>query len=59
MMTVTNERRVIIICDCCREALPTGDNIPDVWRQAQEQGWIKTASGNQYCAPCAKGMGEK
>jgi hypothetical protein len=58
-MTVTNEGRVMVVCDCCKEEFPAGDSIPEVWRQALEQGWVKTVSNNQYCAPCAIGMREK
>jgi hypothetical protein len=59
MMTVTSEGRVMVVCDCCKEELSAKDSIPEVWRQAVEQGWVKTAAGKEYCAPCAKGMREK
>ena len=60
-MTVTRERRVVVICDCCRGQCPAdGSSIGEVWRQVSEQGWVKTPSPNgHYCARCAVGMRQK
>jgi hypothetical protein len=59
-MTVTHEGRVVVVCDCCKEQFfADGGSIGEVWQQASEQGWVKTVSGNHYCAPCAIGMRQK
>ena len=59
MMTVTNERRILVVCDCCKQEILAGNNVPEAWRQALEQCWIRTAEGNEYCAECAVGMRQK
>jgi hypothetical protein len=61
MMTVTNKGRVIAVCDCCKEEFAAdGGGVGEVWQQALEQGWAKTASPNHhYCARCAIGMRQK
>ena len=58
MITVTHKGRVIVVCDCCKEQCPAdGGNVGEVWQQAWEQGWVKTASLNgHYCARCEIGM---
>jgi len=58
-MTVTLKGRVIVVCDCCKEEFPAGDNIPEVWQQALEQGWVRTKEHSEYCPPCAIGMRQK
>ncbi len=58
-MTVTLKDRVIVACDCCKEEFPAGVCIPEVWRLALDQGWVKTAAGNEYCKACAIGTRQK
>ncbi len=57
-MTVTRERRVVVICDCCKEQFSAdGASVGEAWRQASEQGWVQTPSPNGHY--CAIGMRQK